>query len=380
MMLPELKIGNLEVEKAIIQGGMGVGISLSGLATAVANEGGIGVISSIGIGYLKGERNKKGFSSNAHYLRDEIRRAKDGSTRGAIGVNIMVAISDFDELVKASIEEKADIIFAGAGLPLNLPGLARTIDPETQTKLGVIVSSARAANIICQSWHKKYHCLPDIIVVEGPKAGGHLGFHYDQIFDPNYSLEKILPEVWHTVHQFAQQYKKEIPIIAAGGIFTGEDIYQFMSLGADGVQMGTRFVATHECDAETQFKEVYVNCREDQVSIITSPVGLPGRVIKTEFIQQIEAGHRKPFTCPWKCLKTCNFKEAPYCIAEALINAQQGKMENGFAFAGSNVYKVDRIISVRELFRELEIGFDLSVAQYLEKDPLEFGNFRFVNL
>ena len=298
MILPSLKIGDLVVEKAIVQGGMGVGISLSGLASAVANEGGIGVISSIGIGFLKGERNKKGFSSNALYLREEIRKAKNASTRGAIGVNIMVAISDFDNLVKASVEEKVDILFAGAGLPLNLPGLVHSIDPNTKTKLGVIVSSGRAANIICRNWKKKYDYLPDIIVVEGPKAGGHLGFHNDQIFDPNFKLEKLIPEVWQTVHTFTEKYGKEIPVIAAGGIYTGEDIYNIMDLGADGAQMGTRFVATDECDADQKFKETYVNCKEDEISIIKSPVGLPGRVIHTEFIQQVQDGVRKPFSCP----------------------------------------------------------------------------------
>jgi len=378
MILPSLKIGDLVVEKPIIQGGMGVGISLSGLASAVANEGGIGVISSIGMGFLKGERNKKGLSSNAHYLREEIRKAKDASTKGAIGVNIMVAISDFDELVRASIEEKADIIFAGAGLPLSLPGLVKSIDPETKTKLGAIVSSGRAANIICRSWKKKYDCLPDLIVVEGPKAGGHLGFHADQIFDPNFKLEKLVPEVWQAVHTFTEKYGKEIPIIAGGGIYTGEDIYDIMDLGAAGVQMGTRFVATDECDADDKFKEVYVNCKKDQISIIKSPVGLPGRVIHTEFIQQVQDGVRKPFSCPWKCLKTCNFKEVPYCIANALISAQQGMMDDGFAFAGSNAYKVDKIISVKELFQELEKEFDAAVMEHFQEEPLKMENFSFV--
>ena len=364
MLLPKLKIGDLVVDKPIIQGGMGVGISLSGLAAAVANEGGIGVISSVGLGFLKGERNKKEYSSNAHYLRQEIKIAKNSSSSGAIGVNIMVAISDFDDLVRASIEEKADIIFAGAGLPLSLPGLVQSIDKNTKTKLGVIVSSARAANIICRSWQKKFEYLPDVVVVEGPKAGGHLGFSPEQIENPQFSLEKIIPEVVATVKSYFEKYNKQIPVIAAGGIFTGQDIYRFMRLGARGVQMGTRFVATDECDANTEFKQKFVDCKKEDVTIIKSPVGLPGRAILNDYITQIREGIKKPFSCPWKCLKTCTFKDVPYCIANALISAQKGIMDNGFAFAGSNAYLVDKIVSVKELFSELKDEFDNS-ALYL---------------
>ncbi|MFP4548425.1 MAG: NAD(P)H-dependent flavin oxidoreductase [Fidelibacterota bacterium] len=371
MILPALKIGDLEVEKAIVQGGMGIGISLSGLAAAVANEGGIGVISSVGLGFLKGEHNKRNFNSNAVYLRDEIRKAKAIATQGAIGVNIMVAITDFDEMVKASIEEKADIIFAGAGLPLKLPGLVKSIDPNTDTKLGVIVSSARAAELICRSWMKKYQVLPDIIVVEGPKAGGHLGFAHDHVENPDYALENILPPVVETMHKISYENNKSIPVIAGGGVYTGEDIFNIMNLGADGVQMGTRFVATEECDADRAFKETFVRCKKKDITLIKSPVGLPGRVITSEFIREVQNGVRKPFSCPWKCLKTCNFKEAPYCIADALINAQQGEMSEGFAFAGSNAYKVDSIISVSELFETLEKEFDRAVFQNFAERPLK---------
>ncbi len=370
MILPSLKIDDLTVEKAIIQGGMGVGISLSGLAAAVANEGGVGVISSVAIGFLKGERHK-----NSHYLREEIRKAKKMQTKGAIGVNIMVAISDFDELVKASVEEKADVIFAGAGLPLKLPGIVQKVDPDSQTKLGVIVSSARAAKLICRSWRKKYNVLPDIIVVEGPKAGGHLGYAADQLDDDNFSLEKIVPEVVSTMETISYKYNKKIPVIGAGGIFFGKDIFDMMNLGADGVQMGTRFVATHECDAHINFKEQFVQAIETDVKIIKSPVGLPGRVINNEFINQVEKGITKPFSCPFKCLKTCDFREAPYCIADALINAQQGKMAKGFAFAGSNAHKIDKIVSVADLFQELETEFDRAIFEDFKREPLELEVF-----
>jgi nitronate monooxygenase len=371
MLLPGLKIGDLYVEKPIIQGGMGVGISLAGLAGAVAHEGGIGVISSVGIGFLKGERNKKGFRANAHYLKEEIIQAKARNKKGAVGVNIMVAISDFDELVKASVEAEADIIFAGAGLPLHLPALVKEVTNQPKTQLGVIVSSARAADIICKNWLKKHDCLPDIVVVEGPKAGGHLGFSLEQINDSAYALENLLPQVVETVSHYENQYSKEIPVIAAGGVYSGEDIFRFMDLGADGVQMGTRFVATDECDADRKFKEKFLQCTEKDITIIKSPVGLPGRVINSTFVEEERAGIRKPFSCPWKCLKTCNFKNAPYCIANALINAQKGLMDDGFAFAGANAYLVNKIVSVKELFRELTEEFDQAVFQHFQQEPLK---------
>ncbi len=362
MLLPKLQIGDLIVDKPIIQGGMGVGISLSGLASAVANEGGIGIISSVGIGFLKGERNKKNNSSNAFYLREEIKKARSKQKTGAIGVNIMVAITDFDELVKASIEEKVDIIIAGAGLPLSLPGLVQSIDKNTKTKLAVIVSSGRAANIICRSWKKKFDCLPDAIIVEGPKAGGHLGFSYEQINNSDFALEKIFPEVVKTAKSFSEKYNKKIPVIAAGGIFSGVDISKFLKLGASGVQMGTRFVATNECDADINFKQKFIDCKnEDDVTIIKSPVGLPGRAIGNDFIEDVREGIKKPFNCPWKCLKTCNFKEVPYCIADALINAQRGIMKDGFAFAGSNAYLIKKIVSVKQLFESLVKEYQTAV-------------------
>ena len=347
--LKELRIGNLTAKLPIIQGGMGVGISLSGLASAVANEGGIGVIAAAGLGMLDYDFSTKFLEANISRLRSEIRKARE-KTKGIIGVNIMVALTNYAEFVKTSIEEGIDIIFSGAGLPLNLP---QYLEGKHETKLIPIVSSARAAGIICRKWQDKYNYLPDAIVVEGPKAGGHLGFKEHQIFDPGYSLEKILPEVVKEVKTFEDKSGKKIPVIAAGGIYTGEDIYNIMKLGASGVQMATRFVTTEECDASIDFKNTYINSRKDDVSIIKSPVGMPGRAIRNVFTEDISKGANKPYKCPYHCIVTCDYKNSPYCIALALTNAQKGVLEHGFAFAGVNAYKADKIISVKELMKTL---------------------------
>jgi NAD(P)H-dependent flavin oxidoreductase YrpB (nitropropane dioxygenase family) len=329
---------------------MGVGISLSGLASAVANEGGIGVIAANSIGMLDPEYYAKNKDANAIILRKEIRKAQ-AKTSGLIGVNIMVAVDDYPDLLRVAIEEKINMVFLGAGLPI------KGIPVEDLRAAGVkvipIVSSARAAGLIFKSWSKKYEDIPDAVVVEGPKAGGHLGFKAEQIEDPNFALERILPEVVAEIKTFEGKYHRTIPVIAAGGVFTGADIYKVFKLGASGVQMGTRFVATHECDANIKFKESYVACREDDIEIIKSPVGLPGRAIRNSFLKDIAAGKKIGFKCAWRCLKSCDLKNARYCISLALDNARQGILDKGFAFAGSNAYRVDKIVSVNELLQEL---------------------------
>jgi NAD(P)H-dependent flavin oxidoreductase YrpB (nitropropane dioxygenase family) len=352
--MPQLRIGNLVIEKPIIQGGMGVGISLSGLASAVANEGGIGVISSVALGLLDQDNQMSFKDANIHLLKNEIRKAKE-QTNGVIGLNIMVAMSDYNNLLECAIEEEIDLVFVGAGLPLRFPK-SFSLDKikEIKTHFVPIVSSARAAQIIFQYWEKSFGIIPDAVVVEGPLAGGHLGFKNSQINDPNYKLENIIPDVIQVIKTFEERLNKEIPVIAAGGIFSGADILKYLEMGANGVQMATRFVATHECDASDEFKQAYINCKEDDITIIESPVGLPGRAIRNKFLEDVSAGVKKPFKCPWKCLKTCDFKNTPYCIADALTNAQKGKLEAGFAFAGTNAYKVNKIISVKELFETLQ--------------------------
>jgi nitronate monooxygenase len=345
----ELHIGDLTVELPIIQGGMGIGVSMSGLAAAVANEGGVGVIAVAGLGMFEPDYLRNFIEANNRGLRKEIQKARE-STNGVLGVNIMVALSNFAELVKTSISEGIDIIISGAGLPLNLP---EYLSKGSKTKLVPIVSSGRAAKILCSKWKEQYDYLPDAIVVEGPKAGGHLGFKRKQLEDPDFALEKLLPDVLNEVKYFEEKYNTTIPVIAAGGIYTGEDIKKIMDLGASGVQMGTRFVVTEECDASLKFKQTYIDSREEDMEIIDSPVGMPGRAIRNEFIEKISRGEKRPVKCPYKCLRTCNIDTTPYCIVAALINGRKGNFYNGYAFAGANAYKATKITTVKETMKSL---------------------------
>lgn len=344
----QLNIGGLIPRLPIIQGGMSVGISLSRLAAAVANEGGIGVIGTADIGMNEPDFRDNFLEANIWALRQEIAKARR-LTRGILGVNIMVALTNFADLVKTAIEEKIDIIFSGAGLPLTLPGFLN----GAKTKLVPIISSGRAAGIIAKKWTEKYSYLPDAIVVEGPRAGGHLGFSEEHIGDPEHALEKLIPAVIEILRPYAEKYGRPVPIIAAGGIYTGADIYKFLKLGAAGVQMATRFVTTHECDANIRFKEAYINAKESDITIIKSPVGMPGRAIQNAFLDKVSQGKMKPFKCPYHCLKTCQLEKSPYCISFALINAQRGNLDRGFAFCGSNAYRAEKIISVHELVKTL---------------------------
>jgi nitronate monooxygenase len=360
--MPELHIGDLIVSRPIIQGGMGVGVSLSGLAAAVANEGGIGVISSAGIGMLEPDFKKNFREANLRVLAREIKRAKQ-MTKGIIGVNVLVALSDYNDVLKTAVAAGADLLFLGAGLPLKVPEIWTPDEWEkVTTKIVPIVSSSRAAQIIFQSWQKHYHQMPDAVVVEGPLAGGHLGFKKEQINNPEYALEKILPGIISVIKTFEEDSGKKIPVIAAGGVYTGADIYKFLQMGAQGVQMATRFVATTECDASQEFKNAYIKCSREDLVIIDSPVGLPGRAIRNGFLEQIESGNRISFKCPWKCLKTCDFKSSPYCIALALTNAKNGHLDQGFAFAGANAYRIDKITSVHELFETLIAEYEIAAS------------------
>lgn len=353
-----LTIGDLTAKLPIIQGGMGVGISLSGLASAVANEGGIGVISAATIGMLEPDFSTNYLEANIRALKKEIRKARE-LTKGILGVNIMVAMSNFADMAKAAIEEGIDIIFSGAGLPLNLPAFLKE---SKDTKLVPIVSSARAASLIAKRWIEKYKYVPDAVVVEGPMAGGHLGFKSEHITDPDYKLEKLVSEVIIEVKNIEDKAAKSIPVIAAGGIYTGEDIYKFIQLGASGVQMATRFVPTVECDASTEFKRAYIDCKKEDIGIINSPVGMPGRAIVNQFINDVNAGNKKPYKCPYHCIVTCNYGSSPYCIALALINAQKGRMKHGFAFVGENAYRTENIVTVKELVNTLIEEYDVAAA------------------
>ena len=352
-----LKIGDLLARVPIVQGGMGVGISLSGLASAVANAGGVGVISTAGLGVIYNEFSKNFNEASIHGLREELRKARE-ATKGIVGVNIMVALTNFADMVRTSIEEKADIIFSGAGLPLNLPSFLKE---GSKTKLVPIVSSARALKVICRRWIGEWGYVPDAVVVEGPKAGGHLGYSNEQLQDPAYSLEAVVPEVVVAAREIGEQHGRYIPVIAGGGIFTGEDIHNIMALGADAVQMGTRFVATEECDASPLFKQSYIDAQREDIEIIQSPVGMPGRAVHNSFLEKVKQGLKQPKSCPFNCIKTCDVTHSPYCIMLALYNAFKGKMENGYAFAGENAWRCDKILSVKELISSLKAEFEAKV-------------------
>lgn len=361
--MKELSIGGLTIPVPIIQGGMGVGISLSGLASAVANEGGVGVISSAGIGLLYKHLSKDYLQASIMGLQEEIRKAKE-KTVGVIGVNIMMALTNFEDMVRTSIEEKANIIFSGAGLPLDLP---KYLTPDSITKLVPIVSSGKAARLLCAKWKMRFDYLPDAFVVEGPKAGGHLGFKRDHLEDQQYALEEIVPDVVDAVKEFEDKYDKEIPVIAAGGIYNGADVYDIMQKGAKGVQLGTRFVTTEECDASEIFKNEYINAEEKEIEIIQSPVGMPGRAIGNQFLEMVKQGLKVPKKCPFKCIKTCDIDKSPYCIVTALFNAYRGNMKRGYAFAGTNAFKATNITTVKEIFTELIDDFKNKVQETMVK-------------
>lgn len=354
-----LIIGDKVAAIPIVQGGMGVGISLSGLAAATANEGGVGVIAVAGIGMFEPDFYTNYVEANDRAMRREIRRARS-LTKGVLGINIMCAFSHYDDFVRVAVEEGIDMIFSGAGLPLNLPSL---IDSSSATKLIPIVSSGRAANLLCQRWLKRFDYLPDAIVVEGTRAGGHLGFKKEQIEDEAYSLDKLVLDVLEVTREYTSRNGKPIPVIAAGGIYTGEDIRAFLELGAEAVQMGTRFVATDECDADDAFKQAYVDADQDDIVIIESPVGMPGRAIQNGFLADVSSGLKKPYNCPYHCILSCDIKNSPYCIANALMNAKKGRFRNGFAFAGANVYRVKEIVSVKVLMATLVSEYEQSARE-----------------
>lgn len=344
--IPTLKIGDLEMNPPIIQGGMGVRVSGSRLASAVANEGCAGIIASVGLGAFEDASITEFVKLNNNALRKEIQKARSLS-KGVIGVNVMVVLSNYEELVKVCVEEKVDIIISGAGLPLDLPKQTA----GSNIKLIPIVSSARAFSIIYRKWKQNYNKVPDAVILEGPMAGGHLGFNFDDVVnDKAPKLEQLVIELVDYVNTL----EENIPVIAAGGIFDGHDIAKFLSLGASGVQMATRFVCTTECDVHDDFKQAYITAKKEDITIIHSPVGLPGRVILNEFTKRVTKGETIPFRCPHHCLRSCNPRTAPFCIAKVLTDASKGNLNNAFVFAGSNAYRCTEIVSVKTLIDELK--------------------------
>lgn len=350
MNIKPLKIGCLTVKIPIIQGGMGVGISLSNLASAVANEGGIGVISGAQIGFKEADFESNPIEANKRALRKEIRKARKQSPNGVIGLNLMVAMQNYNEFVQVAVEEEIDLIISGAGLPLDLPGLVE----NSKVMILPIVSSLRGAKLIMRRWKKKYNRLPDAIVVEGGKAGGHLGFKFDDLVNhTNQTLDEIVSELV----EYLDEEKLDIPVIAAGGIYTSQDIKDIMAVGAKGVQIGTRFVVTEECDASDAFKQAYIDSTEEDIKIMMSPVGLPGRALNNPFLKHVEAVQRIKVEKCYKCIHKCNPASTPFCITTALINAAIGDTDQGLVFVGAGAYKTTEITTVKAIFRELSGAF-----------------------
>jgi NAD(P)H-dependent flavin oxidoreductase YrpB (nitropropane dioxygenase family) len=342
--IPSLRIGHLSINPPIIQGGMGVRVSKANLASAVANEGCAGVIASVGLGDYEHSPGADFEEVNRVALRAEIRKARQ-RTSGIIGVNAMVALSNYESLVGVCVEENVDMIISGAGLPLHLPAFTA----GTSIQLIPIISAVRSLKIIYRKWIKDFNRCPDAVVVEGIKAGGHLGYSLEQLEQNSTTLDETIADVL----EFTRQLPKPIPVIAAGGIFTGQEMAHYLNAGAAGVQMATRFVCTEECDANIRFKQAYLEATPEDMTLIKSPVGLPGRVIRNPFVENINKGHTIPFKCKYQCLRTCNPLTAPYCIAEVLARASEGKMDQAFAFAGSNAWRCDEIVSVKQLIKKI---------------------------
>lgn len=349
MNIPKLNIGGLLAKIPIIQGAMGIGVSGPELAAAVANEGGVGVIAGVNMGYNEPDFTTNTLAANLRALKKQIKKARQLAPKGIIGINLMVAMNHYIEMAQAAVHEGIDLIVSGAGLPINLP---KTVQ-GSQTRIAPIVSSGKAAKVILRYWDKHYSKVADMVIVEGPEAGGHLGFSQKILSAQNKpSVIDIVKEVIEAVKPFQEKYKKNIPVIAAGGIYTGADIADCLKAGGSGVQMATRFVATDECDADIRFKEKYVAAKNDDVVIIKSPVGMPGRALNNKFIKELDKYEEKIDGCV-QCLRGCNPKVAPYCISTALINAVRGNIDDGLVFVGSNVYKIDKIVSVKSLIEEL---------------------------
>ncbi len=351
MKLPELKIGDLIAKIPIIQGGMGVGVSLSNLAGSVAREGGVGVISTAQIGFNEPDFETDTLKANLRALEKHIKRAKEiAKGNGIIAINIMAVTNHYKENVKKAIESGIDLIISGAGLPKELPKLVE----GTKVKIAPIISSARGAALMIKLWARQNR-VPDMIVVEGPEAGGHLGFSKEELENKN---KKDIYTIVKEVVEKVKEFKVNIPVIAAGGIYTGKDIARAFKAGASGVQMATRFVTTNECDADIKYKQAYINASKEDIKIVQSPVGMPGRAIRNKFIIDLEEKEQSGIKekC-LGCIKTCNATQTPYCITRALVNAVKGNIEEGLVFVGNNAYKLDKIITVKELMNNLEEEF-----------------------
>ena len=345
-----LKIGEKTARVPLIQGGMGVGISLGNLAGTVAKEGGMGIISTAQIGFREPDFDADPSGANQRSIRKEMEKARAISPDGLIGYNIMVALRDYKQHVAAAVEAGADLIISGAGLPTELPALTA----GSPVKIAPIVSTEKSAKVILKYWGRKYHRTADLVIIEGPKAGGHLGFKKEELdfYSPE-RYEEEITKIIETVRGFAEEYQTEIPIIAAGGIFDVEDVRRVMALGVDGVQIASRFVTTRECDADIRYKEAYLNASKEDIVIVKSPVGMPGRAILNPFMKRVMLGEKMEHTPCHRCLARCNPAEIPYCITDSLIRAAKGDVEEALLFCGADAYRQTRMETVKEVIDSL---------------------------
>lgn len=357
-----IKVGEHFVPVPVIQGGMGVGVSLSGLAGSVAACGGIGIISTAQIGWREPDFDENPLEANLRAIGKEITKARRLAPEGVIGVNIMVASRNYEAYVKAAVRAGADLIISGAGLPVTLPRAAADAQKEpgqatvspVRTALAPIVSSVKSADVVCKYWLKKYRILPDLVVIEGPLAGGHLGFGAEELENiPALNYDNEIKNIISCVRKYAQAQGREIPVAVAGGIYDGADAAHAFSLGADAVQAATRFVTTWECDASDAYKQTYINAKKEDIIIVKSPVGMPGRAIRNRFIEKSREGQIPHGRCH-ACISTCIPAQTPYCITEALVNAVTGDVDNGLLFCGANAYRAKKLEHVKDIMAEFE--------------------------
>lgn len=339
----ELRIGDLCARVPVVQGGMGVGVSLSGLAGAVAAAGGVGVISTAQIGYRDPDFARHPIECNLRAVGGEIRKARAAADGGIVGVNIMVVTRQYEDYVQAAVAAGADLVISGAGLPMNLPELAG------DARIAPVVSSRKALHVIARHWKKKYNRKPDLVVVEGPLAGGHLGFSKEDIDAYTVTHEKNYDDEVRAVIELADEIGA--PVVIAGGVYERRDLERCLAMGAAGVQIATRFVTTRECDASDAYKQAYIDAKEEDIVIVNSPVGMPGRAIHNAFLDKVSAGERFMRGCR-QCITTCRPDTAPYCITEALINAVEGNLDEGLIFCGSNACRAERIETVADIMEE----------------------------
>lgn len=369
--LKPLTIGPYTVKHPIIQGGMGVGISLSSLAGAVAKAGGIGIISTAQIGFRRPDFETDPLTANRKAIHEEFSKARAIAPDGVLGFNIMTVTKEYGQYVKEAVRAGANVIISGAGLPIELPALVAEAEREVlgqsavrRTMIAPIVSSLKSLQVIFRMWDRKYQTMPDFVIIEGPCAGGHLGFSREQLSeygaDTGYvsetyktaAYEEEIRNMIQAVKTFAYDYKKRIPVIVAGGVFDHEDVMRQIELGADGVQVATRFVTTKECDAAEAYKQAYLDAGEEDIVIVKSPVGMPGRAIKNSFLERALSGPIPVKRC-YGCLSVCNPANTPYCITNALIQAAKGNIQDALLFCGSNAYRCEKIETVAEVMAAL---------------------------